>query len=55
VQFVNLYEGQAWGGELLELLRARGYKVFGFTEITFDHANGWKWADAMFLPDQRAR
>lgn len=49
--FVNYYDGQAWGGEILELLRKRGYRLFGFAGVAFDPADGWRWADAMFVGD----
>lgn len=47
--FVDYYEGQAWGGELLEFLRARGYRLFGFAGVSFDETQGWRWSDAMFI------
>ena len=56
VLFVDLYEKQTWFGDVLELLRARGYHLFGFTDIAADRENGWKWANAMFIgaePDNR--
>ncbi|NND34259.1 MAG: FkbM family methyltransferase [Saprospiraceae bacterium] len=49
VLFVDLYENQTWCGEVLEILRAKGYRLFGFTNIVVDQKNGWKWADAMFI------
>jgi len=49
--FVDIYEQQTWCGEVLELLRSRGYRLFGFTEVCYDSTHGWKWADAMFLGD----
>ncbi len=49
VLFVDLYENQTWCGEVMELLRSRGYRFFGFTGIESDEANGWKWADALFI------
>lgn len=49
VLFVDLYESQTWCGEVLELLRSRGYRLFGLTNITWDLNYGWKWADAMFI------
>jgi len=52
VLFVNLYKGQTWCGEVMELLRSRGYRFFGFTGVVFDQVNGWKWADAMFIGDK---
>ncbi|HOX07098.1 MAG TPA: FkbM family methyltransferase [Planctomycetota bacterium] len=52
VLFVDLYEGQTWCGEVMELLRSRGYRFFGFTGVAFDQTNGWKWADAMFIGDK---
>ena len=45
VLFVDLYENQTWCGEVME----RGYRFFGFTGIESDEANGWKWADALFI------
>ena len=51
VLFVELYEKQTWCGEIIELLRSRGYRLFGFTEINYDDIHGWKWADAMFIGD----
>lgn len=51
VLFVDLYENQTWCGEVLESLRSRGYRLFGFTRVVYDHIYGWKWADAMFLED----
>lgn len=50
LNFVNLYEGQVFGDELLTELRHHGYKLFGLTNVAFDMVNGWKWADAMILP-----
>lgn len=47
--FVDYYRGQAWGGELIELLRARGYRLFGFAGVSFDPRQGWRWSDAMFV------
>jgi FkbM family methyltransferase len=49
LQFVEMYQGQAWGGELLELLREHHYRLFGLTNISYDGAQGWKWADAMIV------
>jgi hypothetical protein len=49
VLFVDLYENQSWCGEVMELLRSRGYRFFGFTDIESDETNGWKWADALFI------
>jgi len=51
VLFAELYENQAWCGEIMELLRSRGYRLFGFTGVACDPIYGWKWADAMFLGD----
>jgi FkbM family methyltransferase len=51
VLFVDLYENQTWCGEVLESLRSRGYRLFGFTGIDCDDTHGWKWADAMFIGD----
>lgn len=49
VLFVDLYQNQTWCGEVMELLRSRGYRFFGFTDIESDEINGWKWADALFI------
>jgi len=49
VLFVDLYKDQTWCGEVLESLRSRGYRLFGFTDIVSDDIHGWKWADAMFV------
>jgi FkbM family methyltransferase len=49
VLFVDLYDNQSWCGELLEVLRARGYRLFAMSNVGYDVTNGWKWADAMFL------
>ena len=51
VLFVDCYENQTWFGEILELLRPRGYRLFGITNIAVDNVNGWKWADAVFVGD----
>jgi len=51
VLFVDLYEKQTWFGEILEMLRPRGYRLFGITNIAVDEVNGWKWADAVFVAD----
>ena len=51
VQFVPLYEEQAWCGEIMELLRSRGYRLFGIVDVAADLTHGWKWADAMFVPE----
>jgi FkbM family methyltransferase len=51
VLFVDLYENQTWCGEVLESLRSRGYRLFGFTGVACDDIHGWKWADAMFIGD----
>lgn len=47
--FVDYYKGQAWGGELIELLRSRGYRFWGIAAVSFDEKQGWRWADAMFI------
>lgn len=47
--FAEYYRDQAWAGELMELLRARGYRLFGVGEVAFDSRNGWTAADVMFL------
>lgn len=49
VMFVDYYQGQSWCGELLELLRGRGYRLFGLAGVSFDVRQGWRWADAMFI------
>lgn len=51
VLFVELYDNQSWCGEIIEILRSRGYRLFGFTDINYDDIHGWKWADAMFIGD----
>ena len=51
VAFVELYQNQTWCGEVMELLRVRGYRLFGFTGANSDDVHGWRWADAMFIGD----
>tara|TARA_R110000787_G_scaffold42377_4_gene104188 strand:- start:304 stop:984 length:681 start_codon:yes stop_codon:yes gene_type:complete len=51
VLFVDLYQGQAWCGSILEMLRTHGYGLFGFVDVAKDPRQGWKWADALFLPE----
>lgn len=51
VLFVDCYQQQAWPGQIFEDLRARGYRLFGMTNINVDETNGWKFADAMFIGD----
>ncbi len=50
--FVSYYREQCWADELLALLRQRGYRLFGFCGVSFDAKQGWRWADAMFLPTE---
>jgi FkbM family methyltransferase len=50
ILFVEYYQQQAWGDDLLKLLRERGYKLYGLNHVDFDADQGWRWADAMFLP-----
>lgn len=50
VLFVSLYDRQSWCGEVIDALHGRGYRLFGFSNVAFDRDNGWKWADAMFVP-----
>jgi FkbM family methyltransferase len=52
ILFVDLWDNQSWCGEVLELMRARGYRLFGITNVAYDDVNGWKWADALFLSNQ---
>jgi FkbM family methyltransferase len=49
--FADYYENQTWAGEIMETLRFRGYRFFGFAEVAFDKRNGWTAADAMFIGD----
>ena len=49
VLFVDLYENQTWCDQILKVLRSKGYRFFGFTDIYSDDQNGWKWADAIFI------
>ena len=49
VLFVDLYEGQTWCDEILEIMRHHGYRLFGFTDVAADEVHGWKWADALFV------
>jgi len=51
ILFVDLYEGQTWGGELFEILRLHGYRLFGFISVESNDVQGWKWADALFIAD----
>ncbi|MAY36255.1 MAG: hypothetical protein CMN84_09175 [Spongiibacteraceae bacterium] len=50
LMFVPFYEDQCWGGELIEKLRAHGYRLFGMTGVDYDQQFGWRWCDAMFVP-----
>lgn len=52
ILFVDLWDNQSWCGEVLELMRSRGYRLFGITNVAYDDVNGWKWADALFLSDK---
>ena len=52
VLFVDLWQGQSSAGEVMEKMRASGYRLFGITNVSYDEANGWKWADALFLDDK---
>ena len=47
--FVPAYQGQTWADDVMAFARARGYRLFGFTNVGYDEVNGWKWADAMFV------
>lgn len=49
VNFVELYEGQAWPDELFGLLRERGYRMYGLAGVNFSFEHGWHWADALFV------
>jgi hypothetical protein len=51
ILFVPYYEGQAWGGELIEFLRHKGYRMFGLSCVQYDTDYGWHWADALFVPN----
>lgn len=51
LMFVPFYKGQCWGGELIEMMRSKGYRLFGLTGISFDEKEGWRWSDAMFVGD----
>ena len=51
ILFVDYYKGQAWGGELIEFLRERGYRFWGLAAVAYDPQRGWQWADAMFCAD----
>jgi FkbM family methyltransferase len=51
VLFVDLYQNQTWFHDVMEILHTRGYRFFGLDGIVHDKANGWKWADAMFIAD----
>ena len=50
LMFVPFYQDQCWGGELVEKLRARGYRLYGMTGVDYDQDFGWRWCDAMFVP-----
>src|SRR5262245_30157867 len=52
VLFVDLWESQSWAGEVMERMRSSGFRLFGITNVSYDEANGWKWADALFLNDK---
>lgn len=49
ILFVPYYEGQAWGGELIELMRAKGYRLYGLSCVYYNTDYGWHWADALFV------
>lgn len=49
ILFVPYYEGQAWGGELIELMRAKGYRLFGLSRVYYNPDYGWHEADALFV------
>lgn len=54
ILFVDYYKGQSWGGELIELLRSRGYRFWGIAAASFDEKQGWRWADALFIGEESA-
>ncbi len=51
VLFVSLYENQTWFDEIMSELRGRGYRLFGFSEISRSKKIGWRWANAIFIAD----
>ena len=52
LMFTPFYEGQCWGGELIELMRNRGYRLYGLTGVSFEKNEGWRWSDAMFVGNE---
>lgn len=49
IMFAKYYDEQPDAGELFSLLEGKGYRLYGFSAVSFDAENGWKWADAMFV------
>lgn len=49
VQFISLYEGQAWASEIMEYLRGYGYSLVDLYDRRYAKDGSLKWADALFV------
>ncbi|MDA7950617.1 MAG: FkbM family methyltransferase, partial [Pirellulaceae bacterium] len=50
VDFVSVYEGQTWAGELLQMFAEYGYHLYDFYNFAYSETGQVKWGDAIFLP-----